>query len=232
MELEQKSNLRARSGAALLNDRADSPSFSESRAVQVPVRIVDILSNYTVTGMLVGFTPGEVAILTDEIMSEDRSVEVQLKSFSFEGQVLYSRPCGIPYETHISIDDMERPGLRRTPRFPVDLPAELMLSDGDPIGMTIRDLSRDGMGLDLPVSLEVGQPVAIASGPAFVFAVVRYCQPATGGRFRAGVEMHHLFEKRQTEPERAPSGVFRGLWEKWSSKRRLNTDTGVVRTAQ
>lgn len=92
-------------------------------ALSVPVMVVDVLSNYTVPGVLAGFTPGEVAIRVREALSEERIVAVQLKSFSFEGQVLYCQSSGAELEAHVSINDVDRTGLRKTPRFPVTVPA-------------------------------------------------------------------------------------------------------------
>jgi hypothetical protein len=187
--------------------------------LQINVRVVDVLSDYTVSGVLHSFTPGEVAILTSEPLSQERTVAVHLSSFFFEGQILYSAPYESQYEAHISIDDVERKGLRRTPRFPVTIPAELLRPSGDSVAITIRDLSRDGMGIESPIPVKAGQPVAIVSGPAFVFAIVRHCQETPGGLFRAGVEMHHLFEgPGQAAAEHLRPTPPRPKWLKWFSK--------------
>jgi hypothetical protein len=207
-----------------------SPTLAE-RALKIPVRVIDILSNYTVLGLLVGFTPGEVAVLVDEPLSEARTVEIRLNSFSFEGQVLYCGRSEPHFETHISIDDIEGAGLRKAPRFPVALSAELLSPDGVPVPIVIRDISRDGMGLESPVAVEVGQPIAIASGPAFVFAIVRHCQPISGGRFRTGVEMHHLFERPEPPVDAAPRGLLGRLNSKWFTKNSLTIDARAVKVA-
>jgi PilZ domain len=200
--------------------------------LQLRVRIVDVLSNYTIPGLIFGFTPGEVAILVDEPMSDDRTVAVHLDSCSFEGQVLYCAPYENRYETHISIDDTERTGLRRAPRFPVTVPAELILPEGDPVAITIRDISRDGMGLESPLALRPGQPVAISSAPAFVFAVVRHCEQLPEGKFRAGVEMHHLFERPVPPSEPAKPTVFRALRETWFLKTCLKINRRALEAAE
>jgi len=202
----------AATGAA---DAESAHAMSPDGTLQLHVRVVDVLSNYSIPGLIFGFTPGEVAILVDEPMSGDRTVEIRLGGFSFEGQVLYCAPYQDRYETHISIDDTERTGLRKAPRFPVTVPAELLLPEGDPVAITIRDISRDGMGLESPLALQPGQLVAISSGPAFIFAVVRHCLPLSKGKFRAGVEMHHLFERPEPPPEPAKTTVLGALRETW-----------------
>jgi len=192
--------------------RSEAPAlceeFPKDSAISLKVSVVDVLSNYTVPGVLVGFTPGEVAIRVNERLEEQRTVTVRFTSFSFEGQVLYCQNSEAEFEAHISIDDVDK-GLRRAPRFPVTLPAELLPSDGPAISIVIRDISRDGLGIESPCRLQIGRTVAIVSGAAFVFAVVRHCQPTAHGLFRAGVEMHHLFARPSDEliPNRQPSGL-------------------------
>lgn len=201
--------------------------------LQLHARVVDVLSNYSIPGLIFGFTPGEVAILVDERMSEGRTVAVRLDpSSSFEGQVLYCAPYQDRYEAHISIDDTERTGLRRAPRFPITVPAELILPQGDPVAITIRDISRDGMGLESPLALQPGQLVAISSAPAFIFAVVRHCEQLGEGRFRTGVEMHHLSERPAPLSEPAKPNLFRALRETWLLKTRLRTNPGALETAE
>jgi len=193
---------------------ATCEEFPKGSAISLKVSVVDVLSNYTVPGLLVGFTPGEVAIRVSERLEEQRAVAVHLTPFSFEGQVLYCQTSDNEFEAHVSIDDVDK-GLRRTPRFPVTVPAELLPADGPAFAITIRDISRDGLGIESPCALETGKTVVIVSGTAFVFAIVRHSERIADGLFRAGVEMHHLFGRSSEEviPERRP-GVVRTLLAK------------------
>lgn len=198
--------------------QAETPAtceeFPKGSAISMKVSVVDVLSNYTVAGLLAGFTPGEVAIRVSERLEEQRAVAVHLSPFSFEGQVLYCQNSDDGFEAHISIDDVDK-GLRRTPRFPVTVPAELLPADGPAFAILIRDISRDGLGIESPCALETGKTVVIVSGSAFVFAIVRHSEAIAEGRFRAGVEMHHLFARSREEvvPERR-QGVVRTLLAK------------------
>jgi hypothetical protein len=195
-------------------------SVSSDCMLQIQVRVIDLLSSYTVQGVLVGFTPGEVAVLVDEEMPAEREVAVHLSEFHFEGQTLFCGPREGQYEVHISIDDIQGSGLRRAPRFPVEIPAELTPPNAGPVAITIRDISRDGMGIECPVALEIGNPVAVASGPAFVFAVVRHCTPLPGGLYRAGIEMHHLFERPKGAPaEPVQANSVRETVGRWFSRK-------------
>ncbi len=184
------------SEAGSLASAADSlVAAFEQWPLALNVRVVDFLSNYTIRGELVSFTPGEVAILLDEPVPEQRAVAVHIHTFVFEGQTLYCRPMQARYEAHVSINDVDGSGIRRAPRFPVNLPARLFLSDDNPVAIRILDISRDGLGIESPVPVDTGQAIALECGPVFVFAVVRHQRQLSDGLFRAGAEMHHLFEK-------------------------------------
>ena len=176
---------------------------SQRWPLELEVRVVDFLSKYTVRGVLEGFTPGEVTILLDEPVSEQRLVTVDMNSFSFDGHTLFCRPRQSQFEAHVSIDDVDTNGLRRAPRFPVRLPAQLFPSHTEPMAITIVDISADGLGIELPVPVETGQPIAVVTGPVFVFAIVRHCRQLSEGVFRAGAEMNHLFQKNVELPEEA-----------------------------
>jgi hypothetical protein len=198
----------------------EASRISSDCMLQIEVTVVDLLSSYTVRGVLVGFTPGEVALRVEEEMPGQRSVAVELNGFCFEGETLYCGPKDGRYEVHISINDIEGAGLRKAPRFPVTIPAEMTPPNAGPVAITIRDISADGMGIESPVPLEVGHPVAVASGPAFIFAVVRHCHPLPGGRFRAGVEMHHLFERpKEVVAEPARPNSVRDTVGRWFSRK-------------
>lgn len=196
----------------------DSPDILSRWLLDLEVQVVDFLSNYRVPGVLEGFAPGEVGILLKEPLCEQRAVTVHLQSFVFEGQTLCCRPRQDQYETHISIDDVEQIGLRRAPRFPVKLSAQLFLPHASPLAITILDISSDGLGIELPVPVETGQPIAIATGSIFVFAVVRHCRQVSASLFRAGIEMHHLFEKGIEPPASSPRSTFlRRVWRRRGS---------------
>jgi hypothetical protein len=187
--------------------------------LELEVQVVDFLSGYTVRGVLEGFTPGEVTVLLSEPVAEQRMATVRLNSFVFEGLTLYCRPRQDQFEVHISIDDVETNGLRRAPRFPVKLPAELFLPRVDPVAIRIVDISSEGLGIELPILVEMGQPIAIATESVFVFATVRHCRQLSEGLFRGGAEMHHLFERNVELPADAPRlTFFQRAWGKRSPK--------------
>jgi hypothetical protein len=200
-------------------DLAQDPVHVWTVELEVPVHVVDLLSGYSVPGVLQGFTPGEVMVSLGEALSEQRDVSVRFNSFVFEGRLLYCQSKQARYEAHITIDDTEETGLRRAPRFPVKVGAQLFPAHGVPVGITIVDISRDGLGIESPVSLQIGQTLALASESVFVLAVVRHCRQGPGGVFPAGVEMQHLFERSgEVLPDEARSGLLGRVWGRRSSK--------------
>jgi hypothetical protein len=188
------------------------PAVDSSQAdwvLGLNVDVVDFLSGYAVEGVLQSFIPGEVTVLVREQMTEHRSVTVQFDSFVFEGETLFCRPKDNGYEAHITIDDVEKSGLRRVPRFPVRMAAHLFPQKSGPVPITIVDISREGLGLELPMAVEIGQPLAIGTGPVFVFATVRHCRSVSPGLFRAGVDIQHVLEKPLDRPTRESSMLGR-----------------------
>lgn len=198
---------------ALVGEPANS---SDQWALGLEVRVIDFLSGYTLPAVLESFTPGEVTVTLNEPMSEHRLVSVQMNSFVFEGETLFCAPRERGYEAHITINDAGARGMRRSPRFPVNFAGQLFSTQADGVAITIVDISRDGLGLELPLPLESGQPIAISTGSVFIFAVVRHCRPAPQGLFRAGVEMHHLFETpvKPAAAEPSGTGLLRKVWGK------------------
>ena len=204
-------------------------NLSQHWILELRVQVVDFLSNYRVCGVLEGFTPGEVAILLDEPVSEQRAVTVHLNSFTFEGQTLYCRPRGDRCEAHISIDDAEGTGLRKAPRFPVKLSAQLLSPNADPIAITILDISHDGLGVELPVPLETDQAIVVECGTVLVFGVVRHCRELSEGLFRAGAEMHHVLERNVDLPTSVPRLTF--LQRAWGRRTQEGAATQSRRLA-
>lgn len=193
--------------------------------IGLDVHVVDFLSGYTVAGVLEGFTTGEVTVAIGESIPEQRTVMVQFDSFFFEGETLFCRPKdGGGYEAHITIDDVEKNGRRREPRFPIQLAGEMFVPHSEPVALTVVDMSREGLGIELPIPVEAGQPVAISVGSVFVFAIVRYCRRA-GTLYRAGLEMQHVLQRPATQEEkkaeRPSSGLLKVFAERLASKDKL-----------
>lgn len=68
------------------------------------------------------------------------------------------------------------------------------------MAITIVDVSDDGLGIELPVAVEMAQSIAIRQWIGLGFAVIRHCGQVSGGRFHVGVEMQHLFQRTAEPP--------------------------------
>lgn len=156
-----------------------------------------------VGAVLQDFTPGEVILLMDGAIAAKTLVAVQVNTCSFQGEILYCKPRGGRWEAHVSFDDADSSGLRRSPRFPVRIPARLFArGSGGPVEAMILDISGEGLGVEMGCAVPVQANVAVQSEEAVALGEVRHCRQVGPGVFRAGILMQHIM-KRDGELVRA-----------------------------
>ena len=142
------------------------------------------------------FTPGEVILLMDDPIPAGTTISVQVATCSFDGQILYCTQSGSRWETHVSFDDVDATGLRRTPRFPVRIPARIYVAASEvPLDGMIVDVSGEGLGIELPQALPKQANIAVQSEENTALGVVRHCRELSSNLFRAGVQLHHIIRK-------------------------------------
>lgn len=125
-------------------------------------------------GVIEDFTPGEVAVFLEAPIAEGEDVKIHVEDFAFNGEVLLCRQCGSQYEVHVSINDFNELGLRRAPRFSVNLDAHIFApSLGRPLVVKIVDISGYGIGIELPEPLPKESTVAVKTEANTVLGVVR-----------------------------------------------------------
>jgi len=172
---------------------------TESRpahGLQMQARVTAHTWEIGLSAVLHDFTPGEVILLLDDKIASGTHVTVQLNTTSFAGDILFCEPSGSRWEAHISIDDVDATGLRRTPRFPVSIPARVFASASDvPLEGRIVDISGEGLGIELAVELPKQSNIAVQSEENTALGVVRHCRELSSGLFRAGVQLHHIVRK-------------------------------------
>jgi hypothetical protein len=175
------------------------PEQTEKRAgrgLHLEARVTAPTWEIGLSGMVQDFTPGEVILLLDDRVSEGTHVIVELNTSSFDGEVLYCSPNGSQFETHISFNDVDETGLRRTPRFPVSIPARVFSNTSlTPIEGRIVDLSGEGLGIELPEALPAQTNIAIQSEENTALGVVRHTRELRAGLYRVGVQLHHIVKK-------------------------------------
>jgi hypothetical protein len=146
--------------------------------------------------ILQDFTPGEVIVLLEGPITAGTQVSVQVNSGSFHGEVLYCKLIGAHWETHVSFDDVDAIGLRRTPRFPVRIPARVsMIGNDAPVESMIVDISGEGLGIEIPQLVPLSRSIVVESEYAIALGEVRHCRENSPGCFRAGVQLHHIMKK-------------------------------------
>jgi len=144
------------------------------------------------------FAPGEVILLLADPVTQRTPVDVRVNDCSFSGEILYCRRNGSLWEVHISFDDADASGLRRSPRFPVQIAARVFASTNElPIEGVIVDISGDGLGMELAQGVPVQARVAVQSDQSTALGEVRHCRELKSGRFRAGVQLHHIMRRNQ-----------------------------------
>jgi hypothetical protein len=178
-------------------ERPDAPSGNRSsRGLRLEARVTAPTWEIGLSGVVQDFTPGELILLLDDQVSEGSQVTIQLNNSSFDGEILFCRPNGSRYEAHVSVHDVDETGLRRTPRFPVSIPARVFtnMSD-DPLDGKIVDISGEGLGIELGMPLPVQANIVVQSEENTAFGVVRHCRELSSELFRAGVQLHHIMKK-------------------------------------
>jgi len=192
------------------------------RGLQMEARVTAPTWEIGLSALVQDFTPGEVVLLLDDEIQAGTRVTIQLDTDSFSGDILFCAPRGSRYEVHVSFDDVDATGLRRTPRFPVNIPARVFSSVGDiPMEGTIVDVSGEGLGIELAAPLPAQAHIAVRSEENTALGVVRHCREISSGRFRAGVQLHHIVRK---DPDLEKAAAESGWMNKLGFGRRKKTE--------
>jgi hypothetical protein len=197
------------------------PSHNSTRGLQMEARVTATTWEIGLSARVQDFTPGEVILLLDDQVGEGTHVTVQLNNCSFDGVILFCSPSGGHYEAHVSFDDVDATGLRRTPRFPVSIPAKVFSSATDgPLEGKIVDVSGEGLGIELTAPLPRQANIAVQSEENTALGVVRHCRELSPGVFRAGVQLHHIVRKDpELEKANAESGWMNKLGVRFGRKK-------------
>ena len=164
--------------------------------MNLAIRLTPFSTSMSFMGVLHDFTPGEVSLLLSEFVPVGTSVAVTFKDATFEGEILYCEPKDGQYQTNVGFRDSAESGMRRAPRFTVKLSGEVFArNSSDPFPAIITDISGNGLGVDVPLSLAAGEPIVVGSAMNIAFGVVRYCRERSEDIFHVGVELHHVIEK-------------------------------------
>jgi hypothetical protein len=172
------------------------------------------------------FTPGEVILLLDDPLAAGTHVAIQVGTCSFDGDILFCNPSGSRWETHVSFDDVDATGLRRTPRFPVRIPARIFAnaikaSAIEPyIEGTIVDVSAEGLGVETSQPLPIQANIVVQSEENIALGAVRHCREiGASGLFRTGVQLHHIIKKDPDLEKALEAGWMNKLGARFGRKK-------------
>jgi PilZ domain len=192
-----------------------------TRGLQLEARVTAPTWEIGLSAVVQDFTPGEVILLLDDQIGAGTHVTIQLNTSSFHGVILFCQASGSRWEAHVSFDDVDATGLRRTPRFPVSIPARVFSSANDaPLEGRIVDISGEGLGIELAAPLPMQANIAVQSEENTALGVVRHCRELSAGLFRAGVQLHHIVRKDpELEKASADSGWINKLGARLGRKK-------------
>ncbi len=180
--------------------------------MNLAIRVTAMSSRFSLAGEIRDFTFGEVKVLLEGPLPVGSSVVVNLKAISFQGEVMFCEPKDGRYKVNVRIKDADENGLRRSPRFSVDIPAQILtLGCIVPIAGRILDISADGLGLESASPLAVADTVAVESKMNMAFGVVVHSRKQGEKIFRSGIALYFAVQ-RENAP--ATSHITTGLLTK------------------
>ncbi len=192
-----------------------------ARGLQMEARVTAHTWEIGLSALVHDFTPGEVILLVDDQIAAGTHVTIEMNTCSFAGVILFCSPSEGRWEAHVSFDDVDATGLRRTPRFPVNIPARVFSNSSEvPLDGTIVDVSGEGLGIELAAALPMQSNIAVQSEENIALGVVRHCRETSSGVFRAGVQLHHIVRKdRDLEKASAESSWMNKLGARFGRKK-------------
>jgi hypothetical protein len=189
-------------GAGRVLDHAEDQGAPTSlgRGIGVLIKTSDL----KLVGVIQEIKTHGLSIAIKQPLKVGSSVSVEFGSECRNGEIISCRRTGSTYETCVV---MEKAADRRLDeRFPVTLEVRIVAdSVGSKTNALVVDLSRQGMGLEIPTPLKLQETVAIETATNQAFGIVRNCQELPGGNYHAGVEIFHVIPKERVESSRKPS---------------------------
>lgn len=184
---------------------ADVPPVEQTRGAPlgIAVRLTVPGADYTFEGVLEHFFGGEASILLDHRFQKDTHVKVEFRGFQFDGDVLFCERKGDRFDTHVVLADQDETGLRRDPRYIVNLAARIHIPGAEqPLPAKLVDISREGIGVESDWPFKIGDTIAVESQLNLAFGIVRHCRQLPTGAYRAGLQVHAVIAKEEAPLER------------------------------
>lgn len=141
--------------------------------------------------------PGEVHFLSPEPVQNGSLAEAEFdEGCRVSGKIVGCLKSGSYYLLSFHCDGSER---RQEQRFPVNQPGWLLPNlepDAPQIAVLVRDVSRNGVGLEMPDLLPINSAVVLKTSECYIFGTIQYCTPYQLG-FKSGVHIDEIFFRGQ-----------------------------------
>jgi len=141
--------------------------------------------------------PGEVHFLAGEPVLQGSVAEAEFdEGCRVKGRIAGCLKTGGQYLLSFHCDRSER---RQEQRFAVNQPGWLLPSlqpDAPQVAVRLRDVSRNGVGVDVPDLLPMQSAVVLKTTECFIFGTVQYCTPDEFG-FKTGIRIDEIFFRGQ-----------------------------------
>jgi hypothetical protein len=161
---------------------------SDEKALPIRMSLED---GSTATSSLVAIGYGQVHLQSQRWIEPGQRVSLQFRRISLQGIALYSKPRKTGFLSCLELDcgsDQER----KEPRFPLNLPAEIAVLGEEGIVAVqgfIKDISPSGLGLRMPLPVEVSCTLCVETETLLIVGDVRRCAMTQDGHYVVGVRL-------------------------------------------
>jgi hypothetical protein len=159
----------------------------------------------TVSGLLVDIGSGQIHLRCERWMEPGSNVSLRVNRIRLRATITY---CRFKRDSYLACLELASGTAqqRSEPRFPLNIPGEMVLLGSAGAQVTqgvIKDISHSGLGLRIPVPVEISALICIDTGELLIVGEARHCAPADEGEYSIGVRLTDVFSD---SPEAMPLG--------------------------
>lgn len=167
-----------------------SPDLSNGLHIAVQLSLSS--GEQEISARLIRVDQGFLKVLTDLRLPEEEIVKLEIDGCALKAQVVSCEPDRLA-KFMVVLRRIYGPqaAVRSEPRIPVDLSAVLTSPQCDRMLARIVDMSRSGLGFELPCSLSVGTKVSVHFVSGIAFGEIRHCT-AHKTVYRAGLRIEEF----------------------------------------
>jgi hypothetical protein len=184
----------------------------QSSGLHLPVQIAIPGTLAVMSGFIEEISLGAASLVSEGPIDQETVIRITRNDATLDGEVIWCRPDTACYRMNVLVYDGDESGKRRAPRFPVELKAHVHVKGtNETIKGQIVDVSSDGLGLEVPISLRIDETTAIETESCITFGLVRYCRRTKADVYRIGIAMQNVMPKRGRNRSRSSLHWIRAL---------------------